>query len=170
MVEKVLRECGAEEREAACEDVLDADAAPRISGRAAADCRGWRRSDLVAERRLRWTADMMCSKEGPRGSCDQPIEPSNPRMSGFWNILSEDKRSLPVPQQEAPARLKVGCLVPAGRRGNALPLPAELEIDRGCWRLSLGYLTDDTPAPVVREYYIRASTLSDIWLRKPGLV
>lgn len=88
MVEKVLRECGADEREAACEDVLEA--APRISGRAA-DWRGWRRSDLVAERRPRWTADMMWSGECPRESCDQPIESSKLRMSGFGNILSEDK-------------------------------------------------------------------------------
>lgn len=59
MVEKVLRECGAEEREAALKDVLEA--APSTSGRAA-DCRPvrcCRRSDLVAERRPRFTADMM---------------------------------------------------------------------------------------------------------------
>ena len=62
MVEKVLYECGAEERETPLKDVLEA--APRTTGRTA-DCRPvlcWRRSDLVAERRLRLTADMMVGR------------------------------------------------------------------------------------------------------------
>lgn len=58
MVEKVL--CGAEEREAALRDGLDEAAAPRTAGRTA-DCRPvrWKRSDRVAERTLRLTADMV---------------------------------------------------------------------------------------------------------------